>query len=359
MLKTIFYPLAEYVSAFNIFQYITFRSAYAAVTALLASFLLGPWVIRKLTQFRLGQEIRSDGPQTHLSKAGTPTMGGTLILLVFLVSVLLWQEISVFYTWIVLLTAVGLGILGFLDDYLKITRKNSDGLQAGVKFSGQLIVSLAVMILIYIFRNEETTLLYLPFLKNPVADLGIFYIPFGVLLIAGMSNAVNLTDGLDGLAAGLTIIALLAFTALAYLTGHFDFAGYLMIPYLNGAGELTISATALLGACVGFLWFNAHPAEIMMGDTGSLPLGGLLAVFALLLKKEILLLIIGGVFVMEVISVVIQVLYFKRKGKRVFRMAPLHHHFELSGWAESKVVFRFWILGGMFTILGLSTLKIQ
>lgn len=286
-------------------------------------------------------------------------MGGTLIIIAFLVSVLLWQEISSNYTWIVLLTALGLGALGFMDDFLKITRKNSDGLRASVKMSGQLLVSFAVMLVIYLSRNDQTTLLYIPFLKSAVLDMGIFYIPFGMLMIVGMSNAVNLTDGLDGLATGLTIISLIAFSLLAYLTGHSEFARYLFIPYLPGAGELTISATALLGASVGFLWFNSHPAEVMMGDTGSLSLGGLLAVFSLLLKKEILLLIIGGVFVMETLSVIIQVLYFKKTGRRVFKMAPLHHHFELSGWAESKVVTRFWILGGMFAILGLSTLKIQ
>jgi len=359
MIKAILYPLVDSIRAFNIFQYISFRSAYAAVSALLMSFLLGPWVIRKLAGLKIGQEIRQDGPETHLAKAGTPTMGGTLIIISFVVSVLLWQEVTAFYTWVVVATAIGLGFLGFLDDYLKITKKNSDGLRAGVKFSGQILVSLVIMIVIYILRNDQTTLLYIPFFKNAVADLGVFYIPFGVLMIVGMSNAVNLTDGLDGLATGLTVIALMAVTILAYLTGHSEFARYLFIPYLPGAGELTISATALLGACVGFLWFNTHPAEVMMGDTGSLTLGGLLAVFALLLKKEILLLIIGGVFVMETLSVIIQVAGFKRTGRRVFKMAPLHHHFELSGWAESKVVARFWILGGMFAILGLSTLKIQ
>ncbi len=359
MIKDILYPLVDYDKAFNIFQYISFRAAYAAVTALLISFLLGPWVIRKLAQLKLGQEIRVDGPQSHLSKAGTPTMGGTLIVIAFIVSVILWQELSLNYTWIIILAALGLAALGFTDDFLKITRKNSDGLRASVKFSGQVIVSFAVMLFIYLTQNDQTTLLYIPFLKNAVVDLGILYIPFGMLMIVGMSNSMNLTDGLDGLATGLTIISLIAFTLLAYLTGHSEFARYLFIPYLPGAGELTISVTALLGASVGFLWFNSHPAEVMMGDTGSLSLGGVLAVFALLLKKEILLLIIGGVFVMETLSVIIQVLYFKRTGRRVFKMAPLHHHFELSGWAESKVVTRFWILGGMFAILGLSTLKIQ
>ena len=359
MIKAIFYPLADTVSAFNIFQYISFRSAYAAVTALMISFLFGPGVIRGLTRLNLRQKVRTDGPQTHLAKSGTPTMGGVLIIIALAVSMILWQEITSLYTWTVLLAAGGFGVLGFVDDFLKITRGNSDGLRAGVKFSGQIVVSFAVMLLIVITGNPETTRLYIPFFKNAVLDMGLLYIPFGMLLIAGMSNAVNLTDGLDGLAAGLVIIAAAAFAALAYLTGHSEFAQYLYIPFLSGSGELTISAAAMLGASVGFLWFNTHPAEVMMGDTGSLTLGGLLAVFALMLKKEVLLLIIGGVFVIETLSVIIQVLYFKRTGRRVFRMAPLHHHFELSGWAESKVVARFWIIGGMFAILGLSTLKIQ
>ena len=359
MIKAIFYPLADTVSAFNIFQYISFRSAYAAVTALMISFLFGPGVIRGLTRLNLRQKVRTDGPRTHLAKSGTPTMGGVLIIIALAVSMILWQEITSLYTWTVLLAAGGFGVLGFVDDFLKITRGNSDGLRAGVKFSGQIVVSFAVMLLIVITGNPETTRLYIPFFKNAVLDMGLLYIPFGMLLIAGMSNAVNLTDGLDGLAAGLVIIAAAAFAALAYLTGHSEFAQYLYIPFLSGSGELTISAAAMLGASVGFLWFNTHPAEVMMGDTGSLTLGGLLAVFALMLKKEVLLLIIGGVFVIETLSVIIQVLYFKRTGRRVFRMAPLHHHFELSGWAESKVVARFWIIGGMFAILGLSTLKIQ
>lgn len=359
MIKTILYPLADAVRAFNVFQYITFRSAYAAVTALLLAFLFGPWFINVLSRFKLGQEIRTDGPETHLKKAGTPTMGGIIIIIAFMVSVILWQDPTSIYTWIVILAALALGFLGFLDDFLKISRKNSGGLRARVKISGQVLISLFLMLLIYFTRNQETTLLYIPFLKNAVVDLGLFYIPFGMLLIVGMSNAVNLTDGLDGLASGLVIIVLMALALMAYLTGHTEFARYLYIPYISGAGELTVAATALLGACVGFLWFNTHPAEIMMGDTGSLTLGGLLAVISLLLKKEILLLIIGGVFVMETLSVIIQVLYFRRTKRRIFRMSPIHHHFELSGWAESKVVARFWILGGMFAILGLSTLKIQ
>ncbi|MDC7231849.1 MAG: phospho-N-acetylmuramoyl-pentapeptide-transferase [Spirochaetales bacterium] len=359
MLEALFYPLVEYFSFFNIFKYISFRSAYAAVTALLISFMFGPRVIRMLTRLKLGQEVRNDGPETHLSKAGTPTMGGVLIVLSVSVAVLLWQDLSEFYSWVTLIALVGFGVLGFLDDYLKISRKSSEGLRSGLKLWGQLIISTVIMVVLYLFQNDHTTLLYLPFFKNPVLDMGLLYIPFGVFMLVGFSNAVNLTDGLDGLATGLMIMALIAFTAIAYLSGHAVFAEYLQIPFLKGSGELTVVTLAMLGACVGFLWFNCHPSEIMMGDTGSLSMGGFLATLALILKKEILLVIIGGVFVIETVSVMIQVYSFKKTGKRVFKMAPIHHHFELSGWAESKVVTRFWILGGMFAILGLSTLKIQ
>ena len=359
MLKELLYPLVKYFSFFNVFQYISFRAAYAAITALLLSFLFGPRVIQMLRRLKFGQEIRADGPESHLAKAGTPTMGGVLIILSVVFSVLLWQDFRNYYTWVVLLATIGFGLIGFLDDYLKISKKNSKGLRAWVKFAGQIFVALAVVLLLYFKGHEFTTLLYVPFVKENVADLGLFYIPFGIFIVVGFSNAVNLTDGLDGLATGLMIMALLAFGIIAYLTGHFNFAQYLNIPFIGGSGELAVVVLALIGACVGFLWFNCHPAEIMMGDTGSLTMGGLLGVFALILKKEILLLIIGGVFVIETVSVIIQVLYFKKTGKRFFKMAPLHHHFELSGWAETKVVTRFWILGGMFAILALSTLKIQ
>ncbi|MDC7242212.1 MAG: phospho-N-acetylmuramoyl-pentapeptide-transferase [Spirochaetales bacterium] len=359
MFEAIFYPLVEYFSVFNIFKYISFRSAYAAVTALLISFMFGPRVIKMLTRLKLGQEVRDDGPETHLSKAGTPTMGGVLIVLSVTVSVLLWQDLKEFYTWVTLIALVGFGVLGFFDDYLKITRKSSEGLRSSFKLWGQLLISTVIMVVLYLFRNDHTTLLYLPFFKNAILDLGILYIPFGVFWLVGFSNAVNLTDGLDGLATGLMIIALIAFTAIAYLSGHAVFADYLQIPFLKGSGELTVVTFAMLGACVGFLWFNCHPSEIMMGDTGSLSMGGFIATLSLILKKEILLVIIGGVFVVETVSVMIQVYSFKKTGKRVFKMAPLHHHFELSGWAESKVVARFWILGGLFAILGLSTLKLQ
>ncbi len=359
MLRELLYPLVEYFTAFNVFQYITFRAAYAAVTALFISFLLGPGLIRFLRRKKAGQEIRSDGPRSHLSKSGTPTMGGVLIIISVLLSVFLWQDLSNRYTWIVLGSLTAYGLIGFLDDYLKVFRKNPQGLKAWTKFTLQMTVSLVFVLIIYATRHEYTTLLYIPFFKNPVADLSWAYIPIAVIYLTGTSNMVNLTDGLDGLAIGLVIFIVLAFSLLAYLTGRADYAAYLQIPYIIGSGELTVPCFALVGASIGFLWFNAHPAEIFMGDTGSIALGGVIGVVSLLLKKEVLLVIIGGVFVLEMLSVVIQVVSYKLTSKRVFKMAPLHHHFELKGWDESKVVIRFWILGGLFAILSLSTLKLQ
>jgi phospho-N-acetylmuramoyl-pentapeptide-transferase len=359
MLLKYLYPLVKFFTFFNIFQYITFRAAYAAITALLISFLLGPWLISKLKELKVRQTIRDDGPQTHLKKFGTPTMGGILIVVSILVSVLLWQDLENSYTWILLLAVVGFGTIGFIDDYIKIVRKDAKGLRAGFKIIGQLGLSTVIVLILYSMRNEHTTLLYLPFLKRAVLDLSYLYIPLAVLLLVGYSNAVNFTDGLDGLAIGLVLFVGITFGVLSYLTGRVDWTEYIQIPFINDSGEITILCLALVGAAVGFLWFNSHPAEIMMGDTGSLSLGGVLGVIALIIKKEILLIIVGGVFVLEILSVIIQVIGFKLTGKRVFRMAPIHHHFELIGWSESKVVIRFWILGGLFAILSLSTLKIQ
>ena len=359
MFKEFLYPLVKFFTPFNIFQYITFRAAYAAVTALLIAFLLGPWIIQILRKLKAGQEVRADGPQTHLAKSGTPTMGGVLMILSIVISVLLWQDLRNLYTWLVLFATVGFGAVGFADDALKIFKRNSKGLSASVKLAGQIVVSLIIALVLYYYRTPYTTLLYLPMLKDAVIDLSIFWIPFAVLLQVGFSNAVNLTDGLDGLATGLCIMVGIAFAVICYLSGRADYAAYLWIPYLPKTGELTILCFAYVGACVGFLWYNAHPAEVMMGDVGSLSLGGLLGVLALMVKKEILLLIIGGVFVLEAASVMIQVAHYKLTKRRVFLMAPLHHHFELKGWPEVKVVTRFWILGGMFVILSLSTLKIQ
>ncbi|MEW5815236.1 MAG: phospho-N-acetylmuramoyl-pentapeptide-transferase [Spirochaetota bacterium] len=359
MVRELLYPLVKYFSVFNIFQYITFRAAYASVTALFISFILYPRLITLLRRLKAGQSIRHDGPETHLSKLGTPTMGGILVNLSIIFSVLLWQNLGSMYTWITIVAVLGFGLIGFVDDYLKVFRHSSEGLKAKFKFIAQIILSTAIVIFLYRKGDAQASYLYLPFIKYPILDLSAVYIPFGIILLVLYSNAVNLTDGLDGLAAGLLIMVGLSFAILSYLTGRADYAGYLQIPYLPESGELTIFCLALVGACVGFLWFNCHPAEIMLGDTGSLSLGGVIGVIALMIKKEILLLIVGGVFVLEALSVIIQVSSFKLRGKRVFKMAPLHHHFELKGWAESKVVIRFWILGGLFAILGLSTLKLQ
>jgi phospho-N-acetylmuramoyl-pentapeptide-transferase len=357
VLKFLF-PLREFFSFFNIFQYITFRAAYAAITALLISFLFGPWVIARLRALKTGWTAREDTPSTHKAKAGTPNMGGVLIILSVGISLILWQDPSNVHTWLLLFAALGFGAIGFTDDLLKMSPRKK-GIGAGVKFGGQIIVSAVIVVILYLQRTDTTTLLYLPFFKHSVVDLSWVYIPFAVILMVGYSNAVNLTDGLDGLAIGLVIMVALALAVLAYLSGRSDFADYLQIPFVKGGGEIAVFCLAVVGAAVGFLWFNAHPADVWMGDTGSLALGGVLGVVALILKKEILVLVLGGVFVLETLSVTIQVVSFKLTGKRVFKMAPLHHHFELNGWQESKVVARMWILGGLFAILGLSTLKIQ
>jgi len=360
MFLALIYPLVSFFSPLNVFRYLTFRSAYAAVTALLIAFLLGPWMIGKLRVLKFGQTVRSDGPESHLAKSGTPTMGGLLIILAVSIGVLLWSDLSNVYTLITLAALLGFGAIGFADDWLKIKRRNSDGISAGVKFWAQVIVGSAVAIAIWLQGNPDSTKLYLPFFKFPVIDLGMAWIPIAVVYVVYWSNAVNLSDGLDGLATGLVIIALIAFSILTYLSGRADWSSYLSIPYVKGAGELTIFNLALIGACIGFLWFNSHPAEVFMGDAGSLALGGVLGTLSLIVKKEVLLAIIGGVFLMETLSVVFQVGWFKlSRGRRLFKMAPVHHHFELSGWKETKVVTRFWILGGLFAIIALSTLKIQ
>jgi phospho-N-acetylmuramoyl-pentapeptide-transferase len=357
VLKLLF-SLKGHFSFFNIFQYITFRAAYATITALLISFLFGPWVIARLRAMKTGWTAREDTPTTHQAKAGTPTMGGVLIILSVGISILLWQDPGSTYTWLLLFALLGFGAIGFADDYLKISKRKK-GISAGVKFGGQILISAIIVTVLYIERGETTTLLYIPFLKRAVLDLSWVYIPFAVTLMVGYSNAVNITDGLDGLAIGLVIMVGLALAVLAYLTGRADYAEYLQIPFVKAGGEIAVFCLAVVGASVGFLWFNAHPADVWMGDTGSLALGGVLGAVALILKKEVLVLVLGGVFVLEILSVTIQVVSFKLTGKRVFKMAPLHHHFELSGWRESKVVTRLWILGGLFAILGLSTLKIQ
>jgi phospho-N-acetylmuramoyl-pentapeptide-transferase len=359
MLLEFLYPLVKYFRPFNVFQYLTFRAAYAALTTLLICYMAGPGIITALRRLKVGQSIRLDGPETHFKKAGTPTMGGILIILSMVVSILLWQDLKNRNIWLLTGSFVALGLIGFLDDYLKVTKHNSDGLPAWAKLAGQFAVAVTVVLILYFSRNEETTILYIPFFKNPVCDLGVLWIPFAVLLIVGESNAVNLSDGLDGLAAGLLLFVFIALSLLSYLSGRADYSDYLGIPFISGAGDVTVFCLAAAGACVGFLWFNAHPAEVFMGDVGALSLGGVIAVISLLIKKEILVLIIGGVFVLEAASVIIQVLSYKIRKKRVFLMSPIHHHFEKAGWDETKVVIRFWILGGLFAIIALSTLKTQ
>ena len=353
------YPLVKYFTPFNVFQYLSFRSAYAALTTLLLCYIFGPRIIEALRKLKVGQAIRQDGPQTHLAKSGTPTMGGIFVILSIVIAMLFWTDFDNIMVWLTLGAMVAFGLIGFLDDYLKVTKHNSDGLPAKAKLIGQFVIALAVMLILYFTGDGEMTYLYLPFFKNPVIDMGVLWIPFGVLLIMAESNAVNFTDGLDGLLAGLLILVFITLAFLAYLSGRSDYSSYLGIPFISGAGELMVFCLAATGALIGFLWFNSHPAEVIMGDVGSLSLGGVVAVISLIIKKEVLILIIGGVFVLEIASVIIQVVSYKLRKKRVFKMAPLHHHFELSGWAETKVVIRFWILGGLFAIIALSTLKIQ
>jgi phospho-N-acetylmuramoyl-pentapeptide-transferase len=353
------YPLVKYFTPFNVFLYLTFRGAYAALTTLLICFMFGNRIIEALRRLKIGQSVREDGPETHLAKTGTPTMGGVFIILSVIASMLLWGDLDNKMIWLTLGAFAAFGAIGFIDDYLKVSRRNSAGLPVWGKLAGQFAVAVAVVLILYFSGGENITALYLPFFKYPVLDMGVLWIPFGVLLIVGESNAVNFSDGLDGLLAGLLILVFITLAILTYITGRTDYSAYLGIPYISGAGELTVFCLAAAGACIGFLWYNSHPAEVFMGDVGSLSLGGMVAVISLIIKKEILILIIGGVFVLEIASVIIQVASFKLRKKRVFRMAPLHHHFELAGWAEAKVVIRFWILGGLFAIIALSTLKIQ
>jgi len=353
------YPLVKYFTPFNVFQYLSFRGAYAALTTLLICFIFGPRIIEALRKLKIGQAVREDGPATHLKKDGTPTMGGIFILLSILIAMLFWTDFDSWKVWLTLGALTAFGFVGFLDDYLKVTKHNSAGLPARAKLAFQFVIALAVMLVLYFTGEEGITYLYLPFFKNPVIDMGVFWIPFGVLLIMAESNAVNFSDGLDGLLPGLLILVFITLAILTYLSGRSDYSSYLGIPFIPGAGELTVFCLAATGACIGFLWFNAYPAEVFLGDVGSLSLGGVVAVISLIIKKEILILIIGGVFVLEIASVIIQVVSYKLRKKRVFKMAPIHHHFELIGWAETKVVIRFWILGGLFAIIALSTLKIQ
>ncbi len=362
MFYYLFYKhLLKYFSGFNLFRYITFRSAYAAITALLISFVLGPWVIGKLKNHQLCEQINCYVPKGHRSKQGTPTMGGVLILLAIIVPTLLWADLSNRYVLLMLLSTAWMGTVGLVDDYLKTVKKVPKGLVGRYKLMGQIGLGFTIGLVLYLYPLSEqlATKTNLPFLKNYLIDFQWFYIPLVILVVTGTSNAVNLTDGLDGLAIGLVGIAIAAYAAISYVSGHSIFSHYLNILYLPGVGELTVFCLSVLGACLGFLWYNAHPAQVFMGDTGALALGGALGIVAVLVKQELLLVVIGGVFVVEVLSVIIQVCSFKWRGKRVFLMAPIHHHFELKGWKESKIVIRFWLLGLLFALLSLSTLKIR
>ena len=361
--------LHEQIAGIEVVQYITVRTAASSLTAFVISLVLGPWMIRRLRAFQIGQVIRQDGPASHVTKAGTPTMGGLLILAAVFIPTLLWARLDVPYTLLCVLALIWMGALGFLDDYLKVTRHSHRGLFARYKLLAQLVVALGVGLTLISLTTENpplyNTRLIFPFFKNWIPDLGWFYVPFAMLVLVGSTNAVNLTDGLDGLAISIFAVSAGAFTALAYVTGHRVFAEYLLLVRFAPAAELTVFCGALVGASLGFLWYNAHPAEVFMGDTGSLAMGGAIAVMAILLKSEFLLLIVGGVFELEAFSVIVQVSWFRYTlkktgtGRRVFLMSPIHHHFEQLGWPETKVVIRFWILGLMFAMLAISTLKIR
>ena len=352
--------LSQFFSAFSVVQYLTLRGILSVLTALTISLLAGPILIRRLNQLQMGQAIRNDGPQSHLSKAGTPTMGGALILLSIFISTLFWADLHNRYVWVVLGVTFSFGLIGWVDDYRKVVEKNPRGLPGRWKYFWQSIFGfIAAFVLFYTAQTPAETELIVPFFKNFALTLGPFYILLTYFVIVGTSNAVNLTDGLDGLAILPTVLVSGALGIIAYLTGHYQFASYLNIPYISGAGELLIFTAALCGAGLGFLWFNTYPAMVFMGDVGALALGAALGVVAVIVRQEIVLVIMGGVFVMETLSVIMQVVSFKLTGKRIFRMAPLHHHYELKGWPEPRVIVRFWIITVMLVLFGLATLKLR
>jgi phospho-N-acetylmuramoyl-pentapeptide-transferase len=361
MLYYLLPDLAPLVGVLNVTRYITFRTAAASLTALAISLLLGPWMIAKLRAFQIGQVIRKEGPQSHRAKAGTPTMGGLLILAAAIGPTLLWADLANFYIWVAVLATCAFGAVGFTDDYLKIARRSHHGLRPRYKLGLQVLVAVGVGLALMALADNDlyNTRLIFPFFKNLIPDLGWFYVVFAVLVLVGATNAVNLTDGLDGLAISTFGVAAAAYTALAYVTGHAVLADYLLLVRFAPAGELTVFCGSLVGASLGFLWYNSYPAEVFMGDVGSLALGGALGTVAILIKQELLLPIVGGVFVIEALSVIVQVASFKLRGRRVFKMAPLHHHFELSGWSEPKVNTRFLILSVIFALFSLTTLKLR
>jgi phospho-N-acetylmuramoyl-pentapeptide-transferase len=352
--------LSEFVSGFSVFQYLTFRTMVSVMTALFLSLLIGPYVIERLTHLQIGQTIREDGPKSHFSKAGTPTMGGALILIVILFTTLMWGDLTSRSVWIVLAVTLAFGIIGWADDYLKLTRKNSAGLVPRWKYFWQSLVGMGAAVFLYMTAQVPAeTALIVPFFKSVAIPLGVGFVFLSYLMIVGMSNAVNLTDGLDGLAILPTVMVGAALGLIAYVSGNVEFSTYLQIPYIPGAGELAVFCGALIGAGLGFLWFNTYPAQVFMGDVGALALGASLGVVAIIVRHEIVLLIMGGLFVLETASVIIQVASFRLTGKRVFRMAPIHHHFELKGWPEPKIIVRFWIVTLVLVTIGLSTLKLR
>lgn len=361
MLYHLLYPLHEELSALNVVRYITFRAAAAVVTALVLSWIAGPWFIRMLRRLSVGQNIRDVGPESHQVKAGTPTMGGLLILFALITSTLLWADLTNPLVWLAVGVTLAFGAVGFADDFIKVRRRRNLGLTARSKFLAQSLVAIVSAWLLLRLQQPyafEPTLVF-PFFKDLVLDLGWLYLPFVLIVLTGTSNTVNLTDGLDGLAIGATMIAAATYAIFTYVAGNRVVAEYLQVPHLAGVGEVSVFCAALVGASIGFLWFNCHPAEVFMGDVGSLALGGAIGIVAVLAKQELLLVIVGGLFVIEGLSVILQVGSFKLRGKRIFRMAPLHHHFELKGWAEPKIIVRFWILSMIFALLALSTLKLR
>ncbi len=352
--------LEQFHSGFNVFQYLTLRAILGTITALVLSLIIGPSMIRKLTSYKIGQQVRDDGPQSHLSKAGTPTMGGSLILVSIAISTLLWSDLENRQMWVALVVTLLFGLVGGIDDYKKLVYGNSRGMSAKAKYFWQTLIGLGAAILLYqLATTPIETALIMPFLKDVAIDMGLFFIVFTYFVIVGSSNAVNLTDGLDGLAIMPTVMVAGALGVFAYATGNSNFAGYLGIPYVAGVGELTIFCGSIVGAGLGFLWFNTYPAQVFMGDVGALALGAALGVVAVLVRQEIVLLIMGGVFVMETVSVILQVGSYKLTGRRIFRMAPLHHHFELKGWPEPRVIVRFWIITVVLVLIGLASLKVR
>lgn len=356
--------LAEYLEhfyrGFHVFQYITLRCILASLTALIISFVVGPVMIRRFSQYQMGQPIREDGPKSHFAKAGTPTMGGALILIAITFSILLWGDLEDRYIWVTMIVTLGFGIIGWIDDYRKLVLKNSVGLRAKHKYLLQSIIAIGAAVFLYFTAHSPAeTQLIIPFFKNAVAELGIFYIIFAYFVIVGSSNAVNLTDGLDGLAILPTVMIAGALGIIAYVTGNINFAKYLFIPYVPGVGEMAVFCSSIVGAGLGFLWFNTYPAQIFMGDVGALGLGAALGAIAIAIRQELVLFFMGGIFVLETVSVILQVVSFKLTGKRIFRMAPIHHHFELKGWPEPRIIVRFWIITFILVLCGLATLKLR